>query len=148
MLATLEPCPSCARHVRVAESKCPFCSAALTVRVPRRLADVSRLSRAARVAFGAALAAGCASDPGPAPVSPDPAPTVVPAYGAPAPTPPPPEGEGDGEGEGEGEGSEGGGQGSGVAPEPPPPPDQPPPQTGPQDPGAARPLYGLPAPPQ
>jgi hypothetical protein len=137
MLASLAPCPSCARHVRVAETSCPFCRAPLTARAPRRVPDLSRLSRAAQVAFGAALAAACASDPGPGP--------VAPAYGAPAPvedggaTSPVEPAPGPVE-PGEPGGGEGGG--SAVEPSPAPPPEQGPPE------GAVRPLYGVPPPPQ
>jgi hypothetical protein len=58
--APLTPCPSCARHVRVAESACPFCRAALPaslrgIKSPE--APRSRLSRAAMFALTAAGAA-------------------------------------------------------------------------------------------
>src|SRR5262245_20068287 len=83
MLATLRPCPECQRHVRYSETACPFCKTALAKQTPRELPDVSRLSRAARVALGAALAVACAGDPKPEP--------VAPVYGAPAPVEPGPE---------------------------------------------------------
>jgi hypothetical protein len=137
MLVTLFPCPSCARHVRVADASCPFCQTPLAAHAPRRIPDMSRLSRAAQVAFGAALAAACASEPGPGP--------VAPVYGAPAPV--------DDGGMGapvepvpEGTGGQAGGSAGGEAyqpePSPPPPPEQGPPE------GAVRPLYGVPPPPQ
>lgn len=56
----LLPCSGCARHVRAADSVCPFCGSALplSVRAPRL--PTRRLGRAATFAFGAALAAtGC-----------------------------------------------------------------------------------------
>ncbi len=63
----LLPCPSCARHVRVSEASCPFCTAALPLShrragpapLPKR-----RLGRAALAAFGAAAIAtsGCGDD--------------------------------------------------------------------------------------
>lgn len=129
MLATLCPCPSCSRHVRYSESQCPFCHAALPQRVAPRLPDVSRLSRVARIAVGAALAAACASDPKPAPTQPDPqgspdAGTAAPVYGMPVDTPPP--------------------QPDPIEPTTPDGPGATTPEPGPKDPGAARPLYGLP----
>lgn len=59
-MSDLEPCPSCRRHVRLSESACPFCGAAIEASAPRSLAG-GRLTRAA-VFAGAALAtaaAGC-----------------------------------------------------------------------------------------
>ncbi len=60
----LAPCPSCRRHLRVAERDCPFCGAPIAsgslvarTSVPRRT-----LGRAAIFAFGSAIAAtapGC-----------------------------------------------------------------------------------------
>jgi hypothetical protein len=57
--AALLPCPSCSRHVRAAESACPFCAAPL----PAAFRDFKppapprqRLSRAALFALGAATA--------------------------------------------------------------------------------------------
>lgn len=61
-MPALVPCPSCRRHVRVAESACPFCRSAL----PSTLANsavpaaTQRLTRAAAFAFTATLAlTGC-----------------------------------------------------------------------------------------
>jgi hypothetical protein len=131
MFATLCPCPSCERHVRYAESRCPFCHSPLTLGAPPRVPDVSRLSRIARVTLGAALATACAADPGPGPNTPGPSEgpdaggAVAPVYGAPAEGPPPQTGP--------------------VEPEPTPTPD---PQPGPGDPGAAKPMYGMPPPPK
>jgi hypothetical protein len=52
----LIPCPGCNRHVRQAESSCPFCSAALSLaNVPAPLLPRTRLGRAATFAFGATL---------------------------------------------------------------------------------------------
>jgi hypothetical protein len=75
----LSPCPSCAIHVRVSESACPFCGVALSdafraqsaPRPPQR-----GLSRSALYAFGAGavtLATACSSgssqqEPSPAPM--------------------------------------------------------------------------------
>jgi hypothetical protein len=65
MSAPLEPCPTCARHVRTTETACPFCGAALGVafraRAPR-VAPRARLGRTAVFAFGAALAVSACSD--------------------------------------------------------------------------------------
>jgi hypothetical protein len=66
-MTPLEPCPSCHRHVRVAEPSCPFCEALLPPefhdRSPRPH-PVHRLGRAALFAFGASVAAttACGSD--------------------------------------------------------------------------------------
>ena len=63
-MTLLAPCPSCSRHVRVDESACPFCGAAVSLEAPsiRGIAS-QRLGRAALFTFGAvALAtngAGC-----------------------------------------------------------------------------------------
>ena len=117
----LRPCPACERHVRYSESECPFCGVELAPATPPRLPDVSRLSRSARVALGAALCATASACGGGQP-------EPVPVYGAPAPTEQP------------------------NTPAPPPeeaPPETAPPEEGapaPEDPGAVKPLYGVPAP--
>jgi hypothetical protein len=78
-------CPSCQRHVRADEARCPFCESplALTVAEPARL---PRASRAVLLAAGAALALGgcdapwiseAHADPMEEPVS------MAPQYGAP-----------------------------------------------------------------
>jgi hypothetical protein len=58
----LAPCPSCHRHIRVAEAACPFCGNAVTLEevVPRGI-YAQRLGRAALFTFGAAAltTAGC-----------------------------------------------------------------------------------------
>ncbi|MBW2463548.1 MAG: hypothetical protein JRH11_17995 [Deltaproteobacteria bacterium] len=90
MSQRLLPCPGCDRHVRVAEPVCPFCGEAIPLAmqnagpapVPGR-----RLGRAARFAFGAAVAGavaftGCGDDTSPTPDTG----TIGPAYGAPADT--------------------------------------------------------------
>lgn len=70
MSALLAPCPSCRRHVRVADAACPFCGAALddafraasSTAAAARTRPRKRLGRAAIFAFGgAALAStsGC-----------------------------------------------------------------------------------------
>jgi hypothetical protein len=52
----LIPCPGCNRHVRQAESSCPFCSTALSLAsVPEHALPRTRLGRAATFAFGATL---------------------------------------------------------------------------------------------
>jgi hypothetical protein len=51
----LASCPSCARHVRVSESACPFCRGALSDAfraTPARPAPRARLARAALFAIG------------------------------------------------------------------------------------------------
>ncbi|MEQ8454225.1 MAG: hypothetical protein RLO52_01410 [Sandaracinaceae bacterium] len=63
---SLLPCPACQRHVRAAESLCPFCGETLPMSLRSRVASraavpVRRLGRAATFAFGAALAASTAS---------------------------------------------------------------------------------------
>lgn len=57
------PCPGCARHVRAAESVCPFCgdTLPLSLRQRRPVLPKRRLGRAATFAFGAALAASTAA---------------------------------------------------------------------------------------
>lgn len=56
---SLAPCPSCRRHVRVRETQCPFCAAALPQLVARNVV-LPRLGRAALVA--AAMAATACRD--------------------------------------------------------------------------------------
>ncbi|MDP3278237.1 MAG: hypothetical protein Q8Q09_23825 [Deltaproteobacteria bacterium] len=69
-MATLSPCPSCARHARAGEA-CPFCATLVpAVDAPRVV--TARLHRAAMVGLGAAVALVSACSPSPAP-----------AYGAP-----------------------------------------------------------------
>lgn len=61
----LLPCESCARHVAVTETACPFCAHALAFGEPTPLPHVPgrRLKRAALFALGAGAAAvvGCGS---------------------------------------------------------------------------------------
>ena len=59
----LAPCPACNRHVATDEAVCPFCSVALPDSIPcqPRRRPQGRLSRAARLAAGAALIAAEAS---------------------------------------------------------------------------------------
>jgi hypothetical protein len=54
----LVPCPSCARHVRTTEERCPFCAAAVPGDVAAVPAPTQRLSRAATYAFATLAAAG------------------------------------------------------------------------------------------
>jgi hypothetical protein len=97
--ARLLACPSCARHVRVTESACPFCAASLPeafAAAPAPRAPTKRLSRAALYAFGATsitVAAACSSGSGTpagdtdgstADAPPD-SPSAMPLYGAAAP---------------------------------------------------------------
>lgn len=50
-------CPSCRRHVRLDDPRCPFCAEALpTSLAPSGVAPGRRLGRAATFAFGAAVA--------------------------------------------------------------------------------------------
>jgi hypothetical protein len=53
----LRPCPACARHVLAAERACPFCSHPLAVDATVVSQVPAGLGRAARMAFGAAVAA-------------------------------------------------------------------------------------------
>ena len=60
-MTQLIPCPGCNRHVRQAETSCPFCSAALSLAdVPEHALPRTRLGRAATFAFGATLVSGFA----------------------------------------------------------------------------------------
>ena len=75
MYEPLAPCPSCSRHVKTAESRCPFCRTALPEAFGGPLANAAAtrgMSRAAALALGASLAVtGCgktASQPTPEPV--------------------------------------------------------------------------------
>src|SRR4051812_47263654 len=67
-MTQLIPCPGCNRHVRRAETSCPFCSAALSLTdVPEPALPRTRLGRAATFAFGATLVGattlvGCGGD--------------------------------------------------------------------------------------
>ena len=90
-MTSLAACPSCARHVRINESRCPFCSVGLEgafANRPSPLAAVGRLSRAALFALGATAAAagtvvGCSDDPKePEPEQQDAGTNAI--YGAPA----------------------------------------------------------------
>lgn len=101
MARRLLPCPSCSRHVNLDEAKCPFCAQIVHfAQVPAAVsvAQTARLSRTARVALGAALAAalpacGGSGQPADGP-EPPPATTTAPPdddgspaaeYGAPMP---------------------------------------------------------------
>lgn len=114
-MTPLVPCTDCSRHVRVTETRCPFCDGALpAAREPSELPQDRALTRVALVFMGASALAGCGKTEmpvavyGPAPVAvdadagppatpdpsatPGPDPQAAPAYGAPpiAPTAPPP----------------------------------------------------------
>lgn len=55
-MSELTPCPECQRHVRTAETSCPFCGRALSLsHLAAPVLPRSRLSRAATFAFGATL---------------------------------------------------------------------------------------------
>ena len=55
-MTQLIPCPGCNRHVRQAETSCPFCSTELSLgHVPAHLLPRTRLGRAATFAFGATI---------------------------------------------------------------------------------------------
>lgn len=60
-MSALHECPSCARHVRVDEPVCPFCTGSLERARPGRVHLVSRseLTRLAVVVGAALLAAAC-----------------------------------------------------------------------------------------
>ena len=64
----LLPCPECNRHVRVTETRCPYCALPLDLSAaPEPQLPRTRLSRAATFAFGATLAsaralAACSGD--------------------------------------------------------------------------------------
>src|SRR4051794_24398215 len=65
----LIPCPDCSRHVRRAETSCPFCGAgvaAVLERTPPLQVPTTRLGRAALFTFAAASigAAACGGDEG------------------------------------------------------------------------------------
>ncbi len=63
MYHPLVPCPSCQRHVRAGEGRCPFCQSAMPENVALRPEPPPRLSRAAAFVFGASLAvAGCEAE--------------------------------------------------------------------------------------
>ncbi|MFK7989794.1 MAG: hypothetical protein AB8I08_27495 [Sandaracinaceae bacterium] len=56
------PCPGCTRHVRSADTHCPFCGDALPLALrQQRRAVAPRMGRAAMFAFGAAMAVSTAS---------------------------------------------------------------------------------------
>jgi len=62
----LSACPSCARHVRVSESTCPFCHSALSDAfraTPARRAPRERLTRAALFVLGTGVALTPACSP-------------------------------------------------------------------------------------
>lgn len=67
MSRRLQPCPSCAQHVRAGEIRCPFCEAALPAGFGARISSgeaVGRpMSRAALLFFGATAAAACGGQP-------------------------------------------------------------------------------------
>jgi hypothetical protein len=65
----MTPCPTCRRHVVLAETACPFCGAAITPVPQRPIIAVSRLTRSA-VFAGASLASSCYVDKTPPPTTP------------------------------------------------------------------------------
>lgn len=58
-MSPLVPCPSCARHVRAAESACPFCATSLPSDLAARAVPPAprRLERLAAFTFAATVAA-------------------------------------------------------------------------------------------
>src|SRR5262245_2836172 len=91
-MATLVPCPGCARHVRASETTCPFCDSAIDAVPERVLAPMpnDRLLARAALTFAAVAATtltACGKEPQD---KPPPAPTntgsdnlPAPAYGPP-----------------------------------------------------------------
>ncbi len=70
-MKTLIPCVGCSRHVRLSDSGCPFCGAAIEAPAAQHAAATSaRLGRAAIFALGATLAVGAGAC-GPTTTSPD-----------------------------------------------------------------------------
>lgn len=61
LMAQLHPCPSCQRHARVTDDRCPFCDHALAFDDAPHALPARRLGRAALVAFGATLAVSLAA---------------------------------------------------------------------------------------
>ncbi|HEY4105703.1 MAG TPA: hypothetical protein VGM44_17510, partial [Polyangiaceae bacterium] len=60
-MSHLVPCPECSRHVRAAETECPFCAQPLDLAgTPEPALPKTRLGRAATFAFGATLASATA----------------------------------------------------------------------------------------
>jgi len=101
----LHLCPACARHVRETETRCPFCDASVSF-TPAARVNTGRLSRAAQMAFVAAIAIGCeetkppndpttantdASPPPMATIEPPPAATTATSDAGPMNPPPPPD---------------------------------------------------------
>lgn len=70
-MASLHPCPSCARHVRATSSACPFCGAEVTPAADVRPLLSRPRTRAAILFAGAAVVGACSST------------SVAPAYGVP-----------------------------------------------------------------
>lgn len=58
---SLQPCPSCSRHVRATEVVCPFCAASIALQPLSSPVVSERLGRAALFAFGAAMATNVAA---------------------------------------------------------------------------------------
>ncbi len=96
-MSHLAPCHGCDRHVRADEVACPFCGEGVRPSAPPAL-PTRRLSRAARLVFGATVAAslglgGCTDSHGPgddagaapADAGPEDAEVSVALYGAPGP---------------------------------------------------------------
>lgn len=57
---SLAPCPSCARHVRRGESRCPFCNGSVSLPPPPTRVIGERLGRAALFTVGAAIVSSTA----------------------------------------------------------------------------------------
>src|SRR5688572_16422936 len=59
MTTRLIPCLECARHVRVTEASCPFCSAPLDgIAIAEMLVPAERLGRSAALGFQSLVRAG------------------------------------------------------------------------------------------
>jgi hypothetical protein len=85
----LHPCPSCARHVRASEPRCPFCGVGLVLDPSATApATAARLGRAAIFAFRTATATAFLAACGPT-GAPPPTETIAQPYGAPPETVPP-----------------------------------------------------------
>jgi hypothetical protein len=58
-MPTLLPCPSCNRHVRSADTVCPFCEETMSLAGPQRITPAKRIVQAAVLAGSLAGASAC-----------------------------------------------------------------------------------------
>ena len=125
-MSSLVPCPSCSRHVRAAETACPFCANALPSDMGARAVPASprRLERLAAFTFAATLAVtGCSAGGGEETEQQEgEIGSIMPMYGMPAPV------------EDAGPGPDGGEDCTKAA------------DAGAPDPGSIMPMYGAPPP--